>query len=75
VPVARSTFLRFDLDGAAARQGRAFDGSLELFFPTAEWAEEGLSAGIRVLEGGADNSKVNTFALFQYAFLAFTKAL
>jgi hypothetical protein len=63
--------LRFDIDGAAASQGRAFDGALELFMPYQE-AGSGLSAGVRVLEGGAENEKVNTFALFHYAFLALT---
>jgi hypothetical protein len=65
--------LRFDLDGLAARQGRAFDGALELFYRT-QMDGSGLSGGIRVLEGGADNEKVNTFALIQYAFLAYTQA-
>lgn len=64
--------LRFDLDGAAAKQGRAFDGALEGFY-NLDPSGSGLSAGIRVLEGGADNTKVNTFALLQYAFLAYTK--
>ena len=67
--------LRFDLDGAAAKQGRAFDGSLEAFFPLNEKEVQGISAGIRVLEGGADNDKVNTFALLQYAFVAYTHEL
>ncbi len=64
--------LRFDLDGAAASQGRAFDGMLEVFRALDEKGS-GISGGIRVLEGGADNEKVNTFALIHYAFLAFTK--
>ncbi len=63
--------IHFDLDGAAAKQGRAFDGALELFYPLSK-SESGLSLGVRTLEGGADNEKVNTFALFQYAFAAFT---
>jgi hypothetical protein len=65
--------LRFDLDGLAAKQGRAFDGALELFYRTHQ-AGSGVSAGVRVLEGGADNEKVNTFALLHYAFLAYTQA-
>lgn len=65
--------IRLDLDGAAAKQGRAFDGALEAFYETSA-PDTGLSAGVRVLEGGADNDKVNTFALIHYAFLAFTKA-
>lgn len=63
--------VRFDLDGAAAKQGRAFDGSLEVFYQMQK-SGTGLSAGIRVLEGGADNEKVNTFALIHYAFASFT---
>jgi len=63
--------LRFDIDGAAAKQGRAFDGSLELFYGFNEEGS-GLSLGARVLEGGADNTKVNTFALLHYAYLAAT---
>lgn len=63
--------LRFDLDGAAAKQGRAFDGSLELF-QRLDKEGSGVSVGVRALEGGADNTKVLTFALVHYAFLAFT---
>lgn len=63
--------LRFDLDGAAAKQGRAFDGSVELF-QRLDKEGSGISAGIRILEGGADNSKVYTFALVDYGFLAVT---
>lgn len=65
--------LRFDLDGLAASQGRAFDGALELFYRLQQ-AGSGVSAGVRVLEGGADNEKVNTFALLHYAFVAYTQA-
>jgi hypothetical protein len=63
--------LRFDIDGAAAKQGRAFDGSLELFYRLSKTGS-GFSGGVRVLEGGAGNEKVNTFALLQYAFASFT---
>jgi hypothetical protein len=66
--------LHFDLDGAAAKQGRAFDGALELFYPI-QRVDSGISLGVRVLEGGADNEKVNTFALFHYAFAALTISL
>lgn len=65
--------VRFDIDGAAAKQGRAFDGSLEGFYSLNE-SGDGPSAGIRMLEGGADNTKVFTFALLRYAFLAYTKS-
>jgi hypothetical protein len=63
--------LRFDIDGAAAKQGRAFDGALELFYRLNK-AGSGFSGGVRVLEGGAANEKVNTFALLQFAFASFT---
>lgn len=63
--------LRFDLDAAAAKQGRAEDGSLELFYRLSEKGS-GVSAGYRILEGGADNEKVYTFSLFHYAFAALT---
>lgn len=66
--------LRFDLDGAAAKQGRAFDGSFETFFALSE-AGSGLSLGYRILEGGAKNEKVNTFTLLHYAFLGVTLAI
>ncbi len=61
--------IRFDVDGAAAKQGRAVDGSLELFHRLTEKGS-GISVGYRLLEGGADNDKVYTFSLFHYAFLA-----
>lgn len=64
--------LRFELDGAAAKQGRAFDGFLEGFYGL-DSEGSGLSAGVRVLEGGAKNEKVNTFALLHYGFLAYTR--
>ena len=59
--------LGFDLefDALGAPQGRAEDVALK-----AEWAvTDGLTAsvGYRVVEGGADNDKVYTFALFHYA--------
>lgn len=64
--------LRFDLDGAAAPQGRALDGALEVFYQIQQTGT-GISGGVRVLEGGAENSKVYTFTLIQYGFLAFTQ--
>ena len=59
--------LGFDLefDALGAPQGRAEDVALK-----AEWAVTNrltASAGYRVVEGGADNDKVYTFALFHYA--------
>ena len=50
----------FDLIGAAAPQGRAFDGGLFLRWQSdADWFG---AAGIRSIEGGADNDTVYTFA-------------
>lgn len=66
--------LRLDVDGAAAKQGRAIDGSAEAFYQL-DKKGSGLSMGLRVLEGGANNDKVNTFSLFQYAFLSGTIGL
>ncbi len=59
--------LAFDLefDALGAPQGRAEDVALK-----AEWTVTGrlaASVGYRVVEGGADNDKVYTFALFHYA--------
>jgi hypothetical protein len=54
-----------ELDALGAPQGRAEDLALK-----AEWVvTDGLAAsvGYRVVEGGADNDKVYTFALFHYA--------
>ena len=52
--------LTFELDGTAAPQGRAFDGAAALQFkPRPRWT---VSAGYRTVEGGADVSKVYTFA-------------
>jgi hypothetical protein len=72
VPLSEAWEVRFDLDGAAAPQGRAFDGSLEIFRRLGESPSSGLSVGYRVLEGGADNDKVFTFSLFHYGFAALT---
>ncbi len=57
-----------EFDALGAPQGRAEDVALK-----AEWAvTKGLtaSAGYRIVEGGADNEKVYTFALIHYAVLA-----
>lgn len=69
--LGQSFELRFDLDGAAAPQGRAFDGMLEVYRVLSNNGS-GVSAGMRILEGGADNKKVNTFALLHYYFVAYT---
>jgi hypothetical protein len=59
--------LRAELDGLAAPQGRAFDGSLTLLHDAHERWSVGL--GYRTLEGGADNSDVYTFAWLHQVFL------
>lgn len=64
--------LRLEADGAAAKQGRAVDASGEIFYQSSETGS-GISLGARLLEGGADNEKVNTFALVNYGFLAWTQ--
>jgi hypothetical protein len=60
-----NTSLVLDLEGAAAPQGRAIDASLTLRHNRPSgWH---LFAGYRVLEGGADNSNVYTFAWIHFA--------
>lgn len=64
-PVASAWRGVIEGDALAAPQGRAID----LFFG-AEWhSNNGLQAGLgyRILEGGADNDTVYTFALFHHA--------
>ncbi|MFN7984636.1 MAG: hypothetical protein U0Q11_22555 [Vicinamibacterales bacterium] len=58
--LAKRWRLAFELDGTAAPQGRAFDGAASVQFrPLPRWT---LAAGYRTIEGGADVSKVYTFA-------------
>jgi len=59
-----------DADALAAPQGRAEDVLLALTYHPYPIFE--LRAGYRILEGGADNDKVYTFALFHYAVLGAT---
>jgi hypothetical protein len=56
--------LDFETDAAAAPQGRAIDAILrvERRASRGTW----IFAGARVLDGGADNEEVNTFATFAY---------
>ena len=64
--------LRFDLDGLAAPQGRAFDGSLLFERPVYRGADGRtlhLFTGYRTVEGGADNDEVYTFAWLHKAVL------
>jgi len=56
--------LLFEGDAAAAPQGRAEDVQIALVYQKSEnWS---VRLGYRILEGGADNDKVYSFALFHY---------
>lgn len=58
----------FDFDGLIGPQGRAFDVAAKLGYDlTPAWT---VTAGYRVLEGGADNKSVYNFAWFNYAVLS-----
>lgn len=62
-----SSLMTLDLDGdaLAAPQGRAEDVVLRLMYQLApNWR---VNLGYRLLEGGADNSKVYTFSFLHYA--------
>lgn len=62
--------LALDFDGLAAPQGRAIDAA---FMAGARVSKSVLvDLGYRILEGGADNDKVYTFATLQYVFAALT---
>ncbi len=54
-----------DAEGLAAPQGRALDAAFKIRHQFNE--RIGVSAGYRMLEGGADNKKVFTFAWLHYA--------
>ncbi len=58
-----------DAEGLAAPQGRALDAAAKLRYQFQNGA--GVSAGYRMLEGGADNNKVYTFAWMHYGLLSF----
>jgi hypothetical protein len=62
--------INFNMDGAAASQGRAFDVSFKFRRKLSKNYQLGL--GARSLEGGADNDKVYTFSWFNYAVLDLT---
>jgi hypothetical protein len=55
----------FDIDAAAAPQGRAVDAALRAEARLAE--RVALYAGVRALDGGADNDEVYSFGTFGYA--------
>jgi len=57
--------LLLDGDALAAPQGRAEDVLIAATYKLSE--NLGISAGYRILEGGADNDEVYNFALFHYA--------
>jgi hypothetical protein len=59
-----------DIDGLASSQGRAFDISAKMEYEVAPGLS--LSFGYRMVEGGADNDDVYTFAWLQYAVVAAT---
>ncbi len=56
---------RFDLDGLAAPQGRAFDAALFIEYKIQK--HYSILAGYRMVEGGADNDEVYNFAWLHYA--------
>lgn len=58
-----------DAEGLAAPQGRALDAAVKLRYQLQNGA--GVSAGYRMLEGGAGNKKIYTFAWIHYGLLAF----
>lgn len=66
-------FLLFDLDGLAAPQGRAFDGTLQVGWQVAPAYD--LSFGYRTVEGGAENDTVSTFAWVHYLVFGATLRL
>jgi len=57
-----------DLEGLAAPQGRAIDAAFKVRYQVTD--RIGLNAGYRMLEGGADNEKVYTFAWLHYGLLS-----
>jgi hypothetical protein len=57
--------LEAEADALAAPQGRAEDVSLKAVFRVGDTVS--LDVGYRLLEGGADNDEVYTFAFFHYA--------
>ncbi len=57
-----------DAEGLAAPQGRAIDAALKLRYAVTD--KVGVGAGYRILEGGADNKTVYTFATVHYALVS-----
>ena len=63
--INEATKFRFDFDGLAAPQGRAFD--VALFLERELLAHFSLLGGYRMVEGGADNDRVYNMAWFHFA--------
>lgn len=59
---------RLDVEGLGAPQGRAIDATAQLGYDLSPALH--LSGGYRVLDGGADNDDIYTFARFDFAVLA-----
>ncbi len=64
-PLGEDWNFRFDFDGLAAPQGRAFD--IALLFEYKLQKHFSILTGYRMVEGGADNDKVYNFAWLHYA--------
>jgi len=59
-----------DFEGLAAPQGRAIDAALKLGYDVTP--DISIAGGYRILDGGADNDELYTFARFDSAVLALT---
>lgn len=65
--ISGNWLFHLSFDGLAGGPGRAFDVSLKLRRKFADWGFA--SIGTRFLEGGADNDKVYSFSLINYALV------
>ena len=59
-----------DFEGLAAPQGRAIDTALKVVYDLTPRIS--LAGGYRILDGGADNDELYTFARFDQAVLSLT---
>lgn len=64
-PLGENWNFRFDLEGLAAPQGRAFDTSVFLEYKIQK--HYSILGGYRMVEGGTDNDEVYNFAWLHYA--------
>lgn len=64
-PINEDINFRFDFDGLAAPQGRAFDIALLIEYKLQKHFS--VLGGYRMVEGGADNNEVYNFAWIHYA--------